>query len=203
MRNNIVNYISQHGYTQCFHPDSRVPSSSPTVAPDPCPVCTNILPKTRPTSLHERASSVCQRTFILVPSALSPAIAVLLMLMLMLMLVLVLAPILHCWTRFDVPPRVYRPVSDLRRGPCIHIAQMPRYNACSASQIFRRAPFLASAAKRPSQVSCRDGIRVSTYHTPNCPVPTEKTCWLLMHRRLPLRPTHPGPRPSGPASPVL
>ena len=112
MRNNIVNYISQHGYTQCFHPDSRVPSNSPTVAPDPCPVCTNILPKTRPTSLHERASSFCQRTFILVPSALSPAIAVLLMLMLMLMLVLVsvLAPILHCRTRFDVPPRVYRPI---------------------------------------------------------------------------------------------
>ena len=196
MRNNIVNRISQHEYMQRFHPDSRVPSNSPSVAPDPCPVYTNILLKIRPASLHERASSFCQRTFILVPPALSPAIAD---------------------AGADAGAGAYSALLDKIRCPALRIPPGPKTrgarlastslrcritNACSASPILRRAPFLASAAKRMPQLSCRDGTPGVHIPTPNYPVPTEKTCWLLMHRHLPLRPTHAGPRPSRPASPV-
>lgn len=154
MRNNIVNFISQHGYMQRFYPDSRVPSNSPPVAPDPCPVYTNTLPKTRPTSLHERASSFCQRTSILVPSALSPAVAVPLM--------LVLVPILHCWTRFTVPPYVYCPF--LRSAaPALH----PHHSdAALPTHVLLLQSSVAPRSSLPLPSGCR---RLVAMMEPGCP----------------------------------
>lgn len=165
MRNNIVNHISQHGYMQRFHPDSRVPSNSPPVAPDPCPVYTNILPKSRPASLHERACSFCQRTFILAPSALSPAIAVLLMLVQMLILMLV--PILHCWTRFAVPPCVYR----LALRPAARALHPHRSDAALPTHVLLLQSSVAPRSSLPLPSGCRSLVAVME---PGCPHPYAK-----------------------------
>jgi hypothetical protein len=107
MRNNIVNYISQHGYTHASIPMAEYPETrqpwlqipvlyAPTFSlkPDP-PACMNVpvrFANARSPWFHPLSPQRLQFCW------------------LMLMLVLVLAPILHYWTRFDVPPRVYRPV---------------------------------------------------------------------------------------------